>query len=33
VAVLLFAALLAFVVARPLGTWVRYLRWIRPRFR
>jgi hypothetical protein len=33
VAVLLLAALLAFVVARPLVAWVRYLRWIRPRFR
>jgi hypothetical protein len=30
---LLGGVLLAFVTPRPLVAWVRYLRWIRPRFR
>jgi uncharacterized membrane protein affecting hemolysin expression len=33
VALLLGGVLLAFVTPRPLVAWVRYLRWIRPRFR
>jgi hypothetical protein len=33
VVVLLGGALLAFAIPRPLVAWVRYLRWIRPRFR
>lgn len=33
VALLLGGALLAFAIPRPLVAWVRYLRWIRPRFR
>jgi hypothetical protein len=31
--VLLLGAILAGVAPRPLVAWVRYLRWIRPRFR
>jgi hypothetical protein len=32
-AVLLAGAVLAWVAERPLAAWVRYVRWIRPRFR